>query len=131
MESQEPEPIVESQDPEAPALDQNQPDQRTAVKNVPATSPPLISREPSPRIARTGIKPRKQDEPIEEDLASQRELNQEIRRAERREQRREERREERRPRRVEEAKHQGSDRDSRATDDLLRIREIFEGRPKP
>ncbi|HYJ88534.1 MAG TPA: hypothetical protein VEW46_20880 [Pyrinomonadaceae bacterium] len=131
IESQDPEPVVEAQEPEATALDRNQPDQRAVVKNVPATSPPLISRAPAPRTVRNGTKPRKQDEPLEEELASQRELNQEIRRAERREQRREERREERRARRVEEAKHQRGDRNSRATDDLSRIREIFEGRPKP
>ena len=130
IESQESEPIVVAEPPQPADSDKKQPEEPAVVKNVPATSPRLISREPSPRVPRTGIRSRK-DEPIDEDLASQRELNQEIRRAERREERRQDRREERRARRVEEAKHQGRDRDSRSTDDLLRIREIFEGRPKP
>lgn len=119
-------------------------DEHPVVENTPATQPPLISREPLPRAARKSIKSRTedegQDEALEEDIAEQRAFDKEIRRAERREERRAERREERRaergeerrPRRVEkEAKHQSGDQDVRSTDDLLRIREIFEGRPKP
>ncbi len=134
LEPPDPEPVVEAEEPE-PVSSEKQRDETAVVKpavvkNVPAKSAPPISRQPSPRVQRTGIRSRR-DEPIKEELASQRELNQEIRRAERREERRQERREERRARRVEEAKHQGMDRDSRSTDDLLRIREIFEGRPRP
>jgi type IV secretory pathway VirB10-like protein len=134
IESHDPEPVVESQAPEPTALDKKQPDERTVFKNIPATSRPLILREPPPRNARNGMKSRKQEEAQDQPLeysADQRVLDQELRRAERREERREDRREERRARRVEAAKHQGTDRDSRATDDLSRIREIFEGRPKP
>ena len=135
LEPPDPEPVVEAEEPEPTVLDKKQRDEPAVVKpavvkNASAKSPPSISRQPSTRAQRTAIRSRR-DEPIEEDLASQRELNQEIRRAERREERRQERREERRARRVEEANHQGRDRDSRSTDDLLRIREIFEGRPRP
>jgi len=130
LEPPDPEPVVEPEEPEPTVLDKKQRDEPAVVMNVRAKSSPSISREPAPRVPRTAIRSRR-DEPIEEDLASRRELNQEIRRAERREERRQERREERRARRVEEANHQGRDRDSRSTDDLSRIREIFEGRPRP
>ncbi len=132
------EPVVEPEETEPVASDRKQPNERPAVKNAPANSSPVISRRPPP--ARQVNRPANDEADygaLEEDIARQRELDKEIRRAERREERRalrrEERRsemrEERRPRRVEkEAKHQGGD---RPTDDLSRIREIFEGRPKP
>lgn len=131
--SEEPTIAAESEEAE-PAVSNQKPNERPVIKNARATSPPVISRQPRPerQVNRTG-----DDETdygtLEEDIVRQRELDKEIRRAERRAERREERRaerrEERRPRRVEkEAKHQGGD---SAADDLLRIREIFEGRPRP
>jgi hypothetical protein len=128
-ESEEPTIAAESEETE-PAVSNQKPNERPVIKNARATSPPVISRQPRPerQVNRPG-----DDEAdygtLEEDIVRQRELDKEIRRAERREERRAQRREERRPRRVEkEAKHQGGD---SAADDLLRIREIFEGRPRP
>jgi hypothetical protein len=129
VEPEEPRIVVESQGTETAASNQK-PNERPVVKNARAKLPPVISRQPSPE--RQVNRPRDDEADygaLEEDIARQRDLDKEIRRAERREERRAERREERRPRRVEkEAKHQGED---RSTDDLLRIREIFEGRPRP
>jgi uncharacterized membrane protein len=119
---------VESQEPEPMALDTKQPDERAVVENVKPASPPSISSQSPPRVARKGIKSSNeneaQDGTLQEEIDEQREMDKEIRRAERRE--------EHRPRRVErEAKHESRGRDPRSTDDLLRIREIFEGRPRP
>ena len=83
-------------------------------------SRPVSSRrEPLSRIERTAQTRR--DDDREEQIAADREMEKDIRRAEKRERRRLERRAER------QAQRNGGTR----SDDLLRIREIFEGAPRP
>ncbi len=98
----------------------NEPVMEEAAEKIPAKAPVSTVREPV-GVSRNGRQNRDSSNNREEQLAEERELQKENRRAERKMERRRLRRAERQAQRNAEPR----------SDDLLRIREIFEGAPRP
>ncbi|MEK6283828.1 MAG: hypothetical protein AABN95_26015 [Acidobacteriota bacterium] len=115
--------VAAVESPESVPAVPRQEDVPAVTENTREITPPVISREPRGRASSKAIILGRQDESREEKIAAQRELKREMRRAEKWE--------ERRLRRVERAARRAGDHNRRSSDDLSRIREIFEGAPRP
>jgi hypothetical protein len=96
----------------------SEPDEEPKAREFPSARDSSIKKRPTASISRRSVKPARVGSPAHErddDLENE---DRELRRAERRDERRE-------------AKRQRRERHERRGDDLLRIREIFEGLPRP
>jgi hypothetical protein len=94
------------------------PDKEPQMIEVPSVRNSSIKKRPTAAISRGSVKPARADSPEQEEDAYYERDDWELRRAERRDARREARRQQR-------------DRREQMGDDLMRIREIFEGAPRP
>jgi len=95
-----------------------EPDEEPQMREVPSARDSSVKKQPTEAISRSSEKPARAGSPGRERVEDVDDDERESRRAERRDARREARRELRR-------------RSEQTVDDLLRIREIFEGSPRP